>query len=170
MGKEKKCVYVFCICFEAALGPSGLCTCVSWNWAGGRVLAVFLYLLLYTHGIEAVPPTRHPPRHTHRESAPSNSLTHTHTTSPSCVHIYTHQLHPVYTHTFIHSHSLPLPSIKPLVWVMPFDNASEPLSQDPSRLSHLPCCLLASFHTLASSPWVLVLEGFSGQPAPPAVS
>ena len=79
------------------------------------------------------------------------SYTHTHTlfTSASSVHIHTYPISILSPHTRTHTHpdtyslvlsSIPPQSIKPLIWVMPFDSASGPLSSHPHRISHLPCC------------------------------
>lgn len=102
---------------------------------------------------------------------------------PSYTYTHTLHLHPVYTYIYTvsilatnaHNHAV-YPSSQSLpgqlnLWfgscqlTVPLG----PVSHDPCRVSHLPCCPVA-FPTLAFSQWVSVLEGFSGQPAPPAVS
>ena len=116
------------------------CMFLGIGQAGGDLGSSWI-LRLYSRVIQSVLPSY---THTH---------THTHTlfTSPSSVHIHTYPISilSLSTHTHTHTHpdtyslvlsSIPPQSIKPLIWVMPFDSASRPLSPDPHRISHLPCC------------------------------
>lgn len=156
-------IYVFAFAFKQHWGKAY--AFVSGNWASRRNLIIVSYLTPYTHGHCPLCPT----------STPPPGHTHTHRASSLCSP-YTLAISTLSTRSHTHSH-LPLLSTSCSPLAVHFISALAPAFapwlqaslRDPVRAPIFPAapCPLP---TLAFSPLARVLEGFSGQPAPPAVS